>query len=48
MATYIEKLQEPKTVQKLESLIGGHIMSVYRSAGFVPQCQFWLMIILYI
>lgn len=36
MATYIEKLQEPKTVQKLESLIGGHIMSVYRSAGFVP------------
>ncbi len=28
MATYIEKLQDPKTVQKLESLLGGHIMSV--------------------
>lgn len=36
MATYIEKLQDPKTVQKLESLLGGHIMSVYRNAGFIP------------
>ncbi|MFX5300218.1 hypothetical protein ABTD13_08070 [Acinetobacter baumannii] len=36
MATYIEKLQDPKTVQKLESLLGGHIMSVYRNAGFNP------------
>lgn len=36
MVTYIEKLQDPKTVQTLESLLGGHIMSVYRNAGFIP------------
>jgi len=36
MATYLEKLQDPTTVQKLESLLGGHIMSVYRNAGFNP------------
>lgn len=36
MKTYIERLQDPKTVQMLESLLGGHIMSVYRNAGFVP------------
>jgi len=36
MATYIEKLQDPQTVQKLESLLGGHIMSMYRNAGLIP------------
>lgn len=36
MATYIEKLQDPKTIQKLESLLGGHIMSAYRNAGYNP------------
>ncbi|KCY21629.1 hypothetical protein [Acinetobacter baumannii] len=36
MTTYIERLQDPKTVQKLENLLGGHVMSVYQNAGFTP------------
>jgi len=36
MKTYIERLQHPETVQKLESLLGGYIMSVYRNAGLIP------------
>ena len=40
MATYIEKLQDSKFKDKTESLIGGHIMAVYRDAGLEPPVPF--------
>ena len=40
MTKFIEKLQDPKFMNKTESLIGGHIMSVYRDAGMEPPVPF--------
>ena len=40
MITITEKLQDPKFMNKTESLIGGHIMSVYRDAGMEPPVPF--------
>lgn len=40
MTKFIEKLQDPKFMNKTESLIGGHIMSVYRDAGLEPPVPF--------
>ena len=40
MTTITEKLQDPKFMDKTESLIGGHIMSVYRDAGMEPPVPF--------
>ena len=40
MTTITEKLQDPKFMDKTESLIGGHIMSVYRDAGMEPPIPF--------
>ncbi|MFN4317166.1 hypothetical protein [Acinetobacter parvus] len=40
MTKFIEKLQDPKFKDKTESLIGGHIMAVYRDAGLEPPVPF--------
>ena len=40
MTKFIEKLQDPKFMNKTESLIGGHIMSAYRDAGMEPPVPF--------
>ena len=40
MTKFTEKLQDPKFMNKTESLIGGHIMSVYRDAGMEPPVPF--------
>ena len=40
MITITEKLQDPKFMNKTESLIGGHIMAVYRDAGMEPPIPF--------
>ena len=40
MTKFTEKLQDPKFMNKIESLIGGHIMSVYRDAGMEPPVPF--------
>ena len=40
MTTITEKLQDLKFMNKTESLIGGHIMSVYRDAGMEPPVPF--------
>ena len=40
MTKFIEKLQDLKFMNKTESLIGGHIMSVYRDAGMEPPVPF--------
>lgn len=36
MTTYTEMLENPQIVKKIESQLGGHIMSVYRNAGYTP------------
>ncbi len=36
MTTYTEMLEQPQIKQKIESLLGGHIMTVYRNAGLNP------------
>ena len=40
MTKFIEKLQDPKFTDKTESLIGGHIVAVYRDAGMEPPIPF--------
>ena len=40
MTKFIEKLQDPKFKDKTESLIGGHIVAVYRDAGMEPPIPF--------
>jgi len=36
MTTYTEMLEQPQIKKKIESLLGGHIMTVYRNAGMNP------------
>ncbi|WP_151838063.1 MULTISPECIES: hypothetical protein [unclassified Acinetobacter] len=36
MTTYTEMLEQPQIRMKIESLLSGHIMFVYRNAGFNP------------
>lgn len=36
MTTYTEMLEQPQIKQKIESLLGGHIMTTYRNAGMNP------------
>lgn len=36
MTTYTEMLDQPQIKKKIESLLGGHIMSAYRNAGYTP------------
>ena len=36
MTTYTEMLEQPQIKQKIESLLGGHIVTVYQKAGYTP------------
>ncbi|QDJ91849.1 hypothetical protein [Acinetobacter haemolyticus] len=36
MTTYTEMLEQPQIKKKIESQLGGHIMTVYRNAGYTP------------
>ncbi|MDF2419215.1 hypothetical protein GWP85_17125 [Acinetobacter beijerinckii] len=36
MTTYTEMLDQPQIITKIESAIGGHILGIYRDAGFEP------------
>lgn len=40
MTTYTEMLETPQIKTKINSLIGGHIMGVYRNAGMKPPVPF--------
>ena len=40
MTTYTEMLECPQIKTKINSLIGGHIMGVYRNAGMKPPVPF--------
>lgn len=40
MTKYTEMLDQPQIKTKINSLIGGHIMGVYRNAGMKPPVPF--------
>lgn len=40
MKSYTEMLENPEIKTKINSLIGGHIMAVYRNAGMKPPVPF--------
>jgi len=40
MTTYSEMLEQPQIITKIESAIGGQIVSVYLAAGLTPPIPF--------
>lgn len=40
MTSYTEMLDQPQIITKIESAIGGHILGIYRDAGFEPPIPF--------